>query len=262
MTGIREVTVTTPRRDNPASTTSTLRSVRAAIRAQADSERAVGVARFFKTGAGEYGEGDEFLGLTVPAMRRVVRAHRDLPFADTLALLQSRWHEERAVALLLMVHAHELGASAERMRLHRAYLANSARVNNWDLVDLSAPRLVGYHLAQAGTKTIVRLARSGSLWERRIAIVSTLFTIRAGDFGPTLHIAEMLLDDPHHLIHKASGWMLREVGKRDEAVLRAFLDRHAPVMPRTALRYAIERFSEADRKRYLAIPRAPLAKSC
>ncbi|HEX4683823.1 MAG TPA: DNA alkylation repair protein [Gemmatimonadaceae bacterium] len=240
---------------DPARTKSTLRSIRASIHAQADRERAVGVARFFKTGPGEYGEGDEFLGLTVAEMRRVVRTHRDLARDDMIALLQSRWHEERAVALLLMVHAHERSTPAERKRLHRAYLANTARVNNWDLVDLSAPRLAGYHVAESGTKTIVRFARSRSLWERRIAIVSTLFTIRAGNFAPTLLMAEMQLDDPHDLIHKASGWMLREVGKRDEATLRAFLDAFAPVMPRTALRYAIERFPESDRKRYLAIPR-------
>ena len=242
-------------------TKSTLRSIIAAIRAHADPERAPGVARFFKTGVGEYGEGDEFLGLTVPVMRRVVRAHLDLSDDETITLLQSRWHEERAIALLLMVHGHERGTPTERRALHRAYLANTARVNNWDLVDLSAPRLVGYHIAQSGTRTIVRLARSRSLWERRIAIVSTLFTIRVDDFAPTLLIAAMLLNDPHDLIHKASGWMLREVGKRDEATLRAFLDEHAPVMPRTALRYAIERFPEPDRKRYLAIPRVRMERS-
>ena len=233
----------------------TLAGVRAAIRALANPTRALGTARFFKTGPGEYGEGDFFLGLDVPQMRRIARAHRDLALDDTIELLQSKWHEDRAIALLLMVNAHTIGTERARSQLHRAYLANSHRVNNWDLVDLSAARLVGYHVEQSGTKLIERLARSKSLWERRIAIVSTFHTIRANHFEPTFLIARMLLADPHDLIHKATGWMLREVGKRDEAALRAFLDAHAAEMPRTALRYAIERFPEHDRKRYLAVPR-------
>jgi 3-methyladenine DNA glycosylase AlkD len=248
MTMARPATGTTP---------ITLAGLRSAIRALANPMRAQGTARFFKTGPGEYGEGDAFLGLTVPQMRRVAREHRALSLDEMLELLKSKWHEDRTIALLLMVHAHERGTDAERARLHRAYLANTVSINNWDLVDVSAPRLVGFHVAATGTKTTERLARSRSLWERRIAMVSTLYTIRAGDMEPTFRIAAMLLGDDEDLIHKATGWMLREAGKRDEAALRAFLDAHVSEMPRTALRYAIERFPERDRKRYLAIPRAP-----
>lgn len=238
-----------------------LAAIRASIRALANPTRALGTARFFKTGPGEYGEGDLFLGLDLPQVRDIAREHRDLSFDDTITLLRSKWHEDRTVALFLMVHAHTQGTAHDRVRLHRAYLANTEWVNNWDLVDLSAPRLVGYHVEQSGTKVIERLARSTSLWERRIAIVATLHTIRAGHFEPTFLIAGMLLADPHDLIHKATGWMLREVGKRDERALRAFLDAHVRDMPRTALRYAIERFPEADRKRYLAIPSARRRRS-
>ena len=159
---------------------STLAGLRASIRALANPTRALGTARFFKTGPGEYGEGDVFLGLDVPQMRRVAREHRDLALGDTIKLLHSKWHEDRTVALLLMVHAHQTGGDAERARVHRTYLANTEWVNNWDLVDLSAPRLVGYHVEESSTKVIERLARSKSLWERRIAIVATLYNIRAG----------------------------------------------------------------------------------
>jgi 3-methyladenine DNA glycosylase AlkD len=229
-----------------------LRNIRASIQALADPERAKGVARFFKTGPGDYGEGDRFRGIRVPDLRRLARANRDLPLADVLALLHSKWHEERLVALLILVDAHERGTSALQLKIHRAYLANTAYVNNWDLVDASAEQLVGCHIAESGTKLIERLVRSKSLWERRIAMIATFHTIKQNEFAPTLLIAERLLDDEHDLMHKAVGWMLREVGKRDEKIERAFLDRHAMHMPRTALRYAIERFPNADRRRYLA----------
>lgn len=231
--------------------------VSTALRALADPERAKGNARFFKTGPGQYGEGDQFLGITVPVARKVARAHAALPLAECVALLKSPWHEARLVALLILVAAHVRGTATERMAIHRAYLANADRANNWDLVDTSAAELVGSHVPQKGVKLLERLAKSDSLWERRIAMIATLWTIRHDDFAPALSIAERLLDDPHDLMHKAVGWMLREMGKRDEAVLIDFLDAHAARMPRTALRYAIERLGESQKRRYMAIPRAP-----
>jgi 3-methyladenine DNA glycosylase AlkD len=230
-----------------------LSALRAEIRALADPVRAIGVARFFKTGPGQYGEGDRFLGIRVPDLRRVARTYRDLPSDEALRLLSSAWHEERLVALIILVAAHERGTRAERQRIHRAYLANTAYVNNWDLVDSSAGALVGFDIERSGTRLIERLARSKSVWERRIAIVATFYTIKRNDFAPTLSIAERLLGDSHDLIHKAVGWMLREVEKRDGPVARRFLDQHAATMPRTALRYAIERMPVAERKRYLAM---------
>ncbi|MEP6617942.1 MAG: DNA alkylation repair protein [bacterium] len=225
----------------------------ATIRGAADPARAVAVARFFKTGPGQYGEGDQFLGITVPALRKMARAHRELSLPDAIALLHSPWHEERLVALLILVGAHERGTSAQRTRICKAYLANTACVNNWDLVDCSAEELVGSHIAEQGIPLLERLARSTSVWERRIAIIATFSSIKQGEFAPTLAIAKVLLLDEHDLIHKAVGWMLREVGKRDDKVVRRFLDRYAATMPRVALRYAIERMSPADRKYYLAM---------
>ncbi|MEO8624237.1 MAG: DNA alkylation repair protein, partial [bacterium] len=228
-----------------------LPDVRASVRALGNEERAVGAARFFKTGPGDYGEGDEFLGIRVPDLRRIARASRTLSRSNTLKLLRSPWHEERLVALLILVEAHKRAAASEQLELHRAYLANTAYVNNWDLVDSSAEELVGAHIPSLGGRLLQRLAKSPSLWERRISIVATFWTIKHHDFSPTLVIAERLMRDEQDLIHKAMGWMLREVGKRDVTVLRRFLGAHAPSMPRVALRYAIERFDDAERRRYL-----------
>lgn len=230
-----------------------LREVRAEVASVADQKRAEGAARFFKTGPGEYGEGDKFLGITVPALRKIARGARDLSLDDLLKLLHSTWHEERLLALMVMVEQHARGAERDRAALHRAYLANTKRINNWDLVDASAGEVVGHHVAEKGTRFLERLAKSSDLWERRIAMIATFYCIKQNEFAPTLLIAEQLLDDDHDLIHKAVGWMLREVGKRDVAVLRRFLDLHAAAMPRTALRYSIERFTSADRQRYMAM---------
>lgn len=239
----------------------TLARVRRDIRALGDPVRAAGLARYFKCGPGEYGEGDRFLGIRLPDLRAAVRRARGLGYDETLKLLRSPWHEERLAALLLLVDRFERGDARERSRVHRAYLANTVYINNWDLVDASAPTLIGDHLGPepvglAGMRLLERLARSSSLWERRMAILGTFGAIRRNDYPPSLRIAERLLDDEHDLIHKAVGWMLREVGKRDGAALRAFLDAHASVMPRTTLRYAIERFPERERKRYLAVEHA------
>jgi len=220
------------------------------LRTVANRERATHSLRFFKTGPGQYGEGDRFLGLTVPEMRRVVREFRELPLAGAEALLASPWHEERLVALMILVEQYRRTPAA-RAAIYRLYLGRTDRINNWDLVDVSAAHVVGAHLAERSRKPLYRLARSKSLWERRIAIVATQHFIRRNDFADTLAIARLLLRDRHDLIHKATGWMLREVGKRDEAALRAFLDEHAPTMPRTMLRYAIERFPPPLRRHYL-----------
>ncbi len=223
--------------------------------------RARHARRFFRTGPGEYGEGDEFLGLTVPQVRALASEHAGLGLRGMLALLHSRWHESRLLALLLLVDAYQAGDAAGRARIADAYLANLRWVNNWDLVDSSAHLILGPHLPPARRGLLDDLSRSGNLWERRIAILATLHYVREGEFRDTLRIAKRLLRDRHDLIHKAVGWMLREVGKRDEARLRYFLDRHAAVMPRTMLRYAIERLPQGSRSRYLAMRAYRLPKS-
>jgi 3-methyladenine DNA glycosylase AlkD len=215
---------------------------------KADAEVA---QRFFKTGPGAYGEGDVFLGIRVPVIRKQVRACRDLPMGEVKKLLGSRFHEARLLALLLLVERYRRGTDRERERIYKLYLARTRHVNNWDLVDLSAEHIVGAHLAGRSRRPLHRLARSADLWERRIAILSTFHFIRQDDFAETLALAELLLHDSHDLIHKAVGWLLREVGKRDRKTEVAFLKKHYRAMPRTMLRYAIERFPERERRRYL-----------
>ena len=216
--------------------------------------KAAVLARFFKTRPGEYGEGDQFLGLTVPQTRAIIRAHRDLPRVELAALLRSRFHECRLAALLLLAHRAERGDDAEQEKVLGVYLKHTQFVNNWDLVDSSAPQIVGGYLLNRERSLLRRLARSASLWENRIAIVATLAFIRRGDVDTTFDVAGLLLDHPHDLIHKAVGWMLREAGKQKRVALEAFLDRHAQVMPRTMLRYAIERFESEERMRYMNRP--------
>ena len=226
------------------------------IRKHADPAQAKNLMRFFKTGPGEYGEGDRFLGLTVPLQRAIARRHRDLPAADAEKLLASGVHEDRLIALMILIGLYDRGDDAARDAVVRIYLSNTARVNNWDLVDLSAPRLLGRHLADRDRGPLYRLARSRSLWERRIAIIATQAFIRMGDLDTTFAIAEVLLRDDQDLIHKAVGWMLREAGKKDRAAEERFLDRHAAAMPRTMLRYAIEKLPENKRSAYLAAGRS------
>ena len=230
----------------------TLAAIRAELQELGDPVRATHSLRFFKTGPGEYGEGDKFLGLTVPVMRTLVRKYRALADDAALELLASPWHEERLVALLLLVDGYKRGDERRRQKIHRAYLANARWINNWDLVDSSAEHVVGPHLDAGDISLLEQLARSKNIWERRIAIVSTFHFIKRNEFRPTLRIATILLGDSHDLIHKAVGWMLREVGKRDRKTLDAFLKRHYRQLPRTMLRYAIERHPERTRKRYLA----------
>jgi len=215
-------------------------------------ERAEISQRFFKTGPGEYGEGDVFCGLTVPQTRELAKKFGELPFSEIKKLLSSEIHEERLLALLILVRRFERGESAVRKKIYDFYLQNTARVNNWDLVDLSADKIVGRHLLNRSIAPLLTLARSKILWERRVAIVSTFQFIRQANFRTTFKIVRVLISDGHDLIHKACGWMLREVGKRDSRILRDFLKLHSKSMPRTMLRYAIERFSKTERKKYLA----------
>jgi len=236
----------------------TARSALAALRAVASPERAEASRWFFKTGPGEYGEGDRFLGVSAEPLRNQALAFQALPEAEAVKLLASPWHEARALALLIWVRQYTRGDRATRQRLHRLYLAHTARVNGWDLVDSSAECLVGAHLEGKSRALLLRLADSESLWERRIAVLATFHFIKRGEFTETLRVAQRLLSDPHDLVHKAVGWMLREVGKRGgEAELRGFLETFGARMPRTMLRYAIERFPGTERQRYLAKGPAP-----
>lgn len=221
------------------------------LRALASPENAANLQRFFKTGKGQYGEGDLFLGIKVPVLRAHAKQHRDAGLDVVQTLLDSKYHEERMFALLLLMQSSEHADTAPRQAAFDLYLANTHRINNWDLVDVSAPRIVGRHLQDRSRSVLHRLARSASLWERRIAIVATAWFIRNHDFADTLMIAEILLHDEHDLMHKAVGWMLREVGKRDLAAEEEFLRIHYKAMPRTMLRYAIERFPEEKRLAYL-----------
>ncbi|HII66209.1 TPA: DNA alkylation repair protein, partial [Candidatus Woesearchaeota archaeon] len=214
-------------------------SLRKDIRSLANPEKARVLQGFFRTGKGQYGEGDVFLGVTVPQSRAISKKYALLSFANIKALLKSKIHEERLVALLILVHRYQKGDEDEKKGIVDFYLGNTKCVNNWDLVDLSADKLLGHWLFGKDTSLLCRLAESPHLWERRIAIVSTFHFIRNNRFSDTLKISGMLLGDKHDLIHKAVGWMLREVGKRDQPVLEGFLKRHHKKMPRTMLRYAI-----------------------
>ena len=226
--------------------------LREELYALADPADAIHLQRFFKTAPGEYGAGDKFLGLRVPALRRLVGEYKELAEAHALEMLASSWHEERLLALLLLVDRYSRGDSSQRDSIHRAYLAHTRYINNWDLVDASAGEIIGSHLDPGDIALLERLARSDDIWERRIAMISTLHFIKQNEFGPSLKIARLLLHDSHDLIHKAVGWMLREVGKRDRKAEDTFLKKHYREMPRTMLRYAIERHPEKVRKQYLA----------
>lgn len=219
-----------------------------------DPEKAAFFQRFFKCGPGQYGAGDQFLGLSVPQVRSVLAGYRTLPVSDCVALLQSPYNEARLLALLILVAQYQRkhASEAERQAVFDAYVANRSRVNNWNLVDASAPAIVGGHLLQRDRSLLDTLVQSRVLWDRRIAVLATFAFLRAGDFADTLRLCDQLLGDREDLMHKACGWMLREVGKRDQAVLRAFLDAHAKQMPRTMLRYAIEKLPAEERADYLA----------
>jgi len=226
------------------------------LRKQADPQRAKGLRRFFKTGPGEYGEGDKFLGLNVQQQRRIAKQHLNLSLKDLEELLQSPYHEERFTALVILIDQYERGDERARQRIYTFYLAHRQQVNSWDLVDTSTPGIIGDYLLTHDRSILPTLIRSASVWDRRIAVLATFPCIAQNNFDDSLKIATQLLSDQHDLIHKAVGWMLREIGKRNENVLRKFLDRHTPSMPRTMLRYAIERLPDNVRTTYLKIPRA------
>jgi 3-methyladenine DNA glycosylase AlkD len=225
-------------------------NVQADLKKAARPERCEQLQRFFKTGPGEYAEGDRFLGVYVPEVRKIAEQYRDLPHKEIDTLLQSPIHEGRLTALMILAEQFGRGDKRIQKRIYDYYLSRTKYVNNWDLVDLTAPRIVGAWLHGKSKTPLKRLARSTNLWERRIAIIATGYDITKDDFTATLEIATMLLKDKHDLIHKAVGWMLREVGKRSLKVEEAFLEQHAGAMPRTMLRYAIERFPGRRRKYY------------
>lgn len=218
------------------------------LRQHIDAEKAIVLPRFFKTGRGEYGEGDKFLGITVPHIRLVAKQYGHAPLEVVNRLLDSEWHECRMCALLILGMKYKKATEEEKQDIFDLYLSRTERINNWDLVDLSAPGIVGEHLYPCTDRSILyRLAESPLLWNRRIAMVSTLTFIRRGDFNDTFALADKLVTSRHDLMQKAVGWMLREMGKRDIALLRIFLDKHAATMPRTMLRYAIEKMDSAER---------------
>jgi len=221
------------------------------LRKLANKEKSKILQGFFKTGPGQYGEGDVFLGITVPKLRKLAKECQETSVADAITLLQSEVHEQRLLALFLLVHAYGQGDEAVKKLIYGSYLKNTRYINNWDLVDLSAPNIVGEYLADKSRRPLYTLARSRELWKKRIAILATFRFIKQDDFADTLAIAGMLIKDDHDLIHKAVGWMLREVGKRDMRTEEEFLKKHCLAMPRTMLRYAIERFPEVKRQRYL-----------
>lgn len=232
-------------------TAMTLNNVRTELGKYADESDAVFLQRFFKTGPGEYGEGDCFIGVRVPATRRVARKYSGLHLNDTVELLRSAIHEERLLALIILTLKFKKGDPEEQTKIYEAYLKNTRRINNWDLVDVSAEHIIGAYLKGRSRDPLYRLAKSESLWERRIAVMATFHFIKKGEFEETLKIAATLIADSEDLIHKAAGWMLRETGKRDMNKEEEFLRKYYRSMPRTMLRYAIEKFPEDIRQPYL-----------
>ncbi len=229
----------------------TLKEIHQAMKSLGDAQKAAHAQGFFKTKPGEYGEGDVFLGIRVPETRKMARQCRDLTLKQIVALLHSRFHEERLLALFILVWQFAHGAVKKQRIIFDLYLENTEYVNNWDLVDSSAHLIVGPYLQDRPRELLFQLAQSEMLWERRIAMIATFHFIRANDFQDALIIAEQLLFDDHDLIHKAVGWMLREIGNRDRQVEENFLLQYYSKMPRTMLRYAIEKFPQQLRLKYL-----------
>jgi 3-methyladenine DNA glycosylase AlkD len=225
--------------------------IRNRLEKHSNKEKAVVLQRFFKTGRGEYGEGDIFLGIMVPRLRKLTREFGDVPLSEILLLLKSSIHEERLLALMMLVRAFSTGDETRKMQIFDLYLKNTKFINSWDLVDLTAPNIVGTYLTDKSRRPLYDLATSTYLWNRRIAILATFQFIKQQDFNDTMKLSKILLTDEHDLIHKAVGWMLREIGKRSLSTEERFLKQHYNKMPRTMLRYAIERFPETKRKKYL-----------
>lgn len=232
-----------------------MKTIQDALQKVARKDKAEFLPRFFKTGKGEYGEGDVFLGVTVPDTRKIAKEFLHIDLEEMVSLLKSKIHEERLAALLILVEKYEKAKkkkdSNEQKEIVDFYLKNKNGINNWDLVDLSAPKILGNFLLENDRKILYEYVHSLRLWDRRIAVVSTYAFIQNMQFQDTFKLCEQLLNDKHDLMHKACGWMLREIGKRDEKALEQFLKKNAQRMPRTMLRYAIERFPEEKRKAYL-----------
>ena len=228
-----------------------LDTVRDEIKKNADPKQAVILQRFFKTGKGEYGEGDVFYGIKVPVQRTIAKKFSELALPDLRKLLGSKIHEERLIAAFILVGRYKKAEGKKKKEIFEFYLKNRKGINNWDLVDLTAPKIIGLHLLDKEKDLLYKLAKSKDLWDKRIAIISTQAFIREHFFEDTLSISEILLHDKHDLIHKAVGWMLREIGNRDLRTEEEFLIKHYKSMPRTMLRYAIEKFPEQKRIKYL-----------
>jgi 3-methyladenine DNA glycosylase AlkD len=231
------------------------KKVKAELAALGSPEKAAHLSRFFKTGPGEYGEGDRFVGVRVPEQRRIAKCHGDLPLKEIDRLMASQFHEHRLTGLLILVDQFaDKQEPSSRREIVDYYLSRLQRVNNWDLVDLSAPKILGAHLLghPEDRAMLLDMVKSANLWERRVAVLATYPMIKQGQFNEFLALAETLLTDSHDLMHKAVGWMLRETGKVDPAVLEGFLKKHASTMPRTMLRYAIERLQPARRRYFMS----------
>jgi 3-methyladenine DNA glycosylase AlkD len=229
----------------------TVQKIKKRLKQLANKEKVKILQRFFKTGPGEYGEGDVFIGVKVPDLRKVAKDVQDIATEDVIVLLESAIHEERLLALLILVRKYVKGNETTQKRIYRLYLKKTKFINSWDLVDGSAHHIVGDYLMDKNKAPLYRLAKSEDLWERRIAILATFYFIKHGKYEETLNIAKILLTDKEDLIHKAVGWMLREIGKRDMVFEEMFLKQHYKQMPRTMLRYAIEKFPEPKRQKYL-----------
>ena len=214
-------------------------------------EKAIHLQKFFKTGPGQYGEGDVFIGVVVPITRNIAKSNIRISITEIRKLLKSKYHEARLCALLILTERFKKAAEKERKEIFDFYLKNASCVNNWDLVDLSCPTIVGLFLLNKERKILYKLAESNYLWEQRIAIASTYAFIRENEFFDTLELSKKLLSHKHDLMHKAVGWMLREVGKRNHKVLTDFLEKYATQLPRTTLRYAIEHYPESERQYFL-----------
>ena len=246
----------TPQFSNDSGANATASDLEHAMLSQANPADAEILMRFFKTGKGQYGEGDRFLGIRNPLTRRTAKAFRDLPVREAVRAAHSKWHEIRLCALLILSNKYQSEKTDDRGRaaIFREYadLARRGCVNNWDLIDLTAPDITGAYAFEHGADTLEPFASSGHLWEERIAVLSMFPFIRANRLDEPFRMVDRFLAHPHDLMHKACGWMLREIGKRDRAALTAYLHGHKTVMPRTALRYAIEHYSEQERKSFLA----------
>jgi 3-methyladenine DNA glycosylase AlkD len=228
-----------------------LKKLKKELEILSNEEKAKIHSRFFKTGKGEYGEGSIFLGITVPVLRKVAQKYQKISFNELQELLNDKIHTHRFVAIVILVEKYKKGTEKKKKEIYEFYLKNYDNINNWDLVDVSAPHIIGNYLLNKDRSILYKFAKSDHLWKKRIAIISTFTFIRVNQFEDTIKISKILLNDKHDLIHKACGWMLREMGKKNQKTLEKFLDENIKNMPRTMLRYSIEKFEETKRKEYL-----------